>query len=176
MILFLITTCFPTYAGETGLSKGPIRWSLGIGGGENWSPDTSDVDFISIHLSATFDRDPFFSYEPAKRLRWLLEAQAGSTVHHSKRLITSVGMLIRAQSDPISGVIGYGLAGIGIIYTDFQVPGQGLRVNFAPQLGLGIDIKKRIYLQVRWHHISNGGLHKDNTGINHWLLYSGVYF
>ena len=176
IVAILLLTRFPACAGETGLSKGPVNWSLGICGGENWSPDKSDVDFISVHLSALFDHDPFFPYKPARRLRWLLEVQAGSTIHHPKRFLTSAGMLIRAQANPVSGMIGYGLAGIGIIYSDFQVQGQELRLNFSPQLGIGMDIKNKVYLQIRWHHISNGGLYEDNTGVNHWVVHTGIYF
>ena len=172
----MLLPCFPAYAGETGLSKGPVRWSLGISGGENWSPDTSDKDFISVHLSALFDRDPFFPYKPARGLCWLLEVQTGSTLHHPRRFLTSTGMLIRAQADLTSQMIGYGLAGIGIIYTDFQAQGQGLRINFNPQLGVGVDIMNKVYLQIRWNHISNGGLQEDNTGVNHWVVHTGIYF
>jgi hypothetical protein len=134
------------------------------------------MDFISIHLSALFDRDPFFTYKPARRLRWLLEVQSGSTVHHPRRFLASTGMLVRAQIEPASRITGYALAGIGIIYTDFQVKGQGLRINFNPQFGFGVDIDKKMYFQIRWFHISNGGLQENNTGVNHWVLLSGFYF
>jgi lipid A 3-O-deacylase len=167
---------FSAYAKETGLSRGPVKWGLGICGGENWSPDTSNVDLISIHVSALFDRDPFFPYKPARRIRWLLEMQTGSTIHQPRRFFTSAGMLVRAQIEPAPWAITYALAGIGIIYTDFQVKGQGLRINFNPQLGVGMDIKNKFYFQIRWNHISNGGLHKDNTGVNHWVVLTGIYF
>jgi len=172
----MLLICPPAYAGETGLSKGPVKWGLGICGGENWSPETSDVDFVSIHLSALFDRDPFFPYRPARGIRWLLEMQTGSTIHQPRRFFTSAGMLVRAQIEPAPWVVAYGLSGIGIIYTDFQVQGQGLRININPQLGVGVDIKNKIYLQIRWNHISNGGLHENNTGVNHWVLLTGFYF
>jgi len=169
-------SCFPAYGGETGLSKGPIKRGMEICYGENWSPDNSDVDYISIHLSALFDRDPFFPYKPAPWLKWVLELQSGLTVHQPKRFLASAGMLVRAQIGFSPWLTGYTVAGIGIIYTDFQVQGQGLRINFNPQLGVGVDIYEKMYLQFRWNHISNGGIHDNNTGVNHWVLLSGVYF
>lgn len=70
--------------------------------------------------------------------------------------------------------------GIGVAFTDFRVKGQGLRINFNPQIGVGIDFPtdsgRDITMGVRLHHLSNGDLHRDNRGINSILLVSGVRF
>ncbi|RMH43391.1 MAG: acyloxyacyl hydrolase, partial [Gammaproteobacteria bacterium] len=69
--------------------------------------------------------------------------------------------------------------GIGLIYSDFQVAGQGLRFNFNPQLGIGLDRltgETGWFADLRLHHISNGNLHHDNRGINSLALVTGIYF
>ncbi|MBN2418000.1 MAG: acyloxyacyl hydrolase, partial [Deltaproteobacteria bacterium] len=69
---------------------------------------------------------------------------------------------------------------IGIIYTDFQIPGQGLRMNFNPQLGVGTEIKTRfektMFMSLRIHHISNAGLDDENSGIDSVIGMFGFYF
>jgi len=70
--------------------------------------------------------------------------------------------------------------GIGIIYTDFQLWGQGLRVNFNPQIGIGTEFSSgssgSFFTAVRLHHISNGGLNHDNNGIDTLIILLGRYF
>jgi hypothetical protein len=71
-------------------------------------------------------------------------------------------------------------AGIGAIYTDFQVKDQGSRINFNPQLGVGFEYPLQtggaMTLGLRLHHISNGNLLKDNRGVNSALLMFGYLF
>ena len=70
--------------------------------------------------------------------------------------------------------------GIGVVYTDFQVKGQGSRINFNPQIGLGtefeVDSGPPFFGAVRLSHISNAGLHDDNRGVNSVILMIGRYF
>ena len=70
--------------------------------------------------------------------------------------------------------------GIGVIYTDFQVEGQGLRFNFNPQLGIGAEFpresKKPYFAALRLHHISNAGLDDENRGINSVVFMVGRFF
>jgi len=71
-------------------------------------------------------------------------------------------------------------AGVGIIYTDYQVDGQEYRFNFNPQAGIGMEIKQKNaatwFLGVRFHHISNGGLGSSNRGQNSVVFLAGQYF
>ena len=70
--------------------------------------------------------------------------------------------------------------GIGVIYTDFQVEGQGSRINFNPQFGIGaefnLDSGGPFFSAIRLSHISNGGLHSDNRGVNSIVLVIGRFF
>ena len=74
----------------------------------------------------------------------------------------------------------YVQGGVGLIYTDFRVQGQGLRFNFDPQFGLGLERattpEVSVYVDARWHHISNAGLNHKNRGINSVLVTTGVLF
>lgn len=68
-------------------------------------------------------------------------------------------------------------AGIGFIYTEFKIPGQGLYFNFNPKAGIGFEGYSakniRYYISFGFSHISNGGLNKDNKGINAFVLSFG---
>lgn len=70
--------------------------------------------------------------------------------------------------------------GIGVIYTDFKVDGQGLRFNFNPQMGIGTEFKvgsdTTFFTALRLHHISNGGLNHENTGISSVTVSLGRFF
>ena len=96
--------------------------------------------------------------------------------------MASLSMLALFFLDPLATKLlrPYIEAGIGIAYTDFRVKNQGLRFNFNPQAGIGteIDLGRRgtWFAAVRAHHLSNGGLHKDNRGINAVVFGIGRYF
>lgn len=70
--------------------------------------------------------------------------------------------------------------GAGGIYTDFQVEGQGLRINFNPIASLGVEIipdrGPPYFVAVRWHHISNAETKSENRGVNSLMFMIGRYF
>jgi outer membrane protein W len=68
--------------------------------------------------------------------------------------------------------------GIGIIYTDFKVEGQGLKVNFNPLITAGWEIgpDPAWFIEARLNHISNGNLDDENTGVNSVQFMLGHYF
>lgn len=114
-------------------------------------------------------------------LRFKVEGSVGSTVTPSSDLIASVNMLAMKYPLGLGGKVRpYGEAGIGVIYTQFRVEGQGLHFNFNPLLGAGLELPrkdgKNIFGAVRLHHISNGGLDHDNRGINSVVFQVGRVF
>lgn len=114
-------------------------------------------------------------------LRFKVEGSVGSTVTPSSDLIASVNMLAMKYPLGLGGKVRpYGEAGIGVIYTQFRVEGQGLHFNFNPLLGAGLELPqkdgKNIFGAVRLHHISNGGLDHDNRGINSVVFQVGRMF
>jgi lipid A 3-O-deacylase len=68
---------------------------------------------------------------------------------------------------------------IGIIYW-LQVKGQGLKVNFNPQMGIGAEFKTEsrdtYFLSLRLHHISNADLYDKNREVNSVIFMIGRYF
>jgi len=70
--------------------------------------------------------------------------------------------------------------GIGVVYTDFQVEGQGSRFNFNPQIGIGTEFKvdagPPFFTALRLSHISNAGLADENRGVNSVVWMLGRFF
>jgi hypothetical protein len=64
----------------------------------------------------------------------------------------------------------YGVVGFGVLGTADEVPEGQTRLNFTPQIGLGISYASSerfvFYFDYRIHHISNGGRKQPNPGIN----------
>ncbi|MBJ6748719.1 acyloxyacyl hydrolase [Geomonas anaerohicana] len=114
-------------------------------------------------------------------LRFKVEAAIGSTLTPKSDIMASVNMLAVKYPFGLTGkVLPYGEAGIGIIYTQFRVEGQGLHFNFNPLLGLGLELPqqdgKNIFGAVRLHHLSNGELYHENRGVNSVVLQVGRMF
>ncbi|GFO62348.1 acyloxyacyl hydrolase [Geomonas paludis] len=114
-------------------------------------------------------------------LRFKVEAAIGSTITPKSDIMASVNMLAVKYPFGLTGKVRpYGEAGIGIIYTQFRVQGQGLHFNFNPLLGLGLELPqqdgKNIFGAVRLHHLSNGELYHENRGVNSVVLQVGRMF
>jgi hypothetical protein len=64
----------------------------------------------------------------------------------------------------------YGVVGFGVLGTTDEVPEGQTKLNFTPQIGLGISYASSerfvFYFDYRIHHISNGGRKQPNPGIN----------
>lgn len=101
---------------------------------------------------------------------------AVGTEFSGARLVAS-GNFLAVYDLPAYGtprLVPYVEGGVGLIYTDFQRQDQGLRVNFNPVAGVGVRMGST-FLTLRLHHVSNGGLHKKNRGLNSIVLGLGVY-
>ena len=114
-------------------------------------------------------------------LRFKVEAAIGSTLTPKSDIMASVNMLAVKYPFGLTGkVLPYGEAGIGIIYTQFRVEGQGLHFNFNPLLGLGLELPqqdgKNVFGAIRLHHLSNGELYHENRGVNSVVLQVGRMF
>jgi len=125
-----------------------------------------------------FDYDQIAWHQAPEPLRLKLEANLGMTTDGRARSFGSLNMLALYYLEPfVAHLRPYGEAGIGVIYTDFHVEGQGLHLNFNPQFGGGLEYelanRQALFGGIRFHHVSNGYLHEDNRGINSWLLMLG---
>ncbi len=184
MLLFFLGVLLP--AGKS-LAEAPNKenvndkYGLGIILGNTYDP-TGDIDFYLLSGAAIYDYDKIWHHEAPDPLHFKVEYNLGIAREKNTQFMTSLNMfalyyLNFLDSDKITPYIE---GGIGIIYTGFKVKGQDLKINFNPQVGLGAEFKTKsrniYFLSIRLHHISNGGINKDNRGVNSALLMIGRFF
>jgi len=183
IILFILIISWQRKAWANGdrQDEVPSRYGMAAVLGKTYDP-TNDIDFLLVSGCALYDYDRVWPHRAPEPLRFKVEYSLGATLRPHNRIMASVGMLALYYLDNFSGHVlrPYVEAGIGIIYTDFQVEGQGLRVNFNPQAGIGIEFPKTsklsFFTSLRLHHLSNGDLYRDNRGINSIVLVLGRFF
>ena len=158
----------------------PTRYGIAVAGGATYGRD--DISYGLATGFALFDYDRVWPHRAPEPLRFKVEVSAGSTTHPFTKFMTSANIfaLYYLRLLETNVLTPYVEGGIGAIYTDFQVRGQGSRINFNPQIGIGTDIrvnpKRELFVAARLHHLSNGGLDHDNRGVNFVLLMLGMYF
>jgi hypothetical protein len=150
-------------------------WGLQGGMAYDWA----DLGFGQLTVSHLYDYEHVWLHDAPPGLGIRFEGTlgaAGGSEFSGARLMTSAGFLAvyEFQRPPAGEARFYVEGGVGLIYTDFQREDQGLRVNFNPVAGLGWRWPRQ-FLTLRLHHISNGGLHPENRGINSVVLGWGRY-
>jgi len=155
------------------------RYGLGITIGKAYDPE--HIDFYMLSGSALYDHEKISRHSAPEPLRFKVEYGIGAARRDGTRFMTSLNVFALYYLDLLHhGIRPYVEGGIGVIYTDFQVKGQGLRINFNPQMGIGAELETKsggaYFMTFRLHHISNGGLDHDNRGINSVALMLGRYF
>lgn len=179
----LIVVCnmsLPELAGAFSL-KSPEQTGGAIILGSSYDPQPN-FGFVQLSLMALYDYEQIMPHRAPEPLRFKLEGSLGLAGESDRRLLTSVNMFalyyLRNLED--GHLRPYVEAGVGVVYSDFQVDGQGLRFNFNPQAGIGTEWQmlggRRGYGALRAYHISNGNLHRDNRGINAVTFQLGFYF
>ena len=158
------------------------QYGLGLSSGFTYDP-TNDIRFLQINAFALYDYEKVWRHAAPEPLRFKIECNLGLSTNDSSRAVCSLNMLALYYLDNLSNQLlrPYVEGGIGVIYTDFQVKNQGLRVNFNPQLGIGteifIDSKPAFYAAIRAHHLSNGEIRREeNRGVNSVVLVAGRFF
>jgi len=163
-------------------SSGEIPTRYGLAGVLGNTFDPINNYFIQMAGFIMWDYDRVWPHRAPDPLRFKLEGTAGVTTSPETRAMVSVGMLALYYLESLftSRLFPYLEGGIGIIYTDFQVEGQGLRFNFYPQIGIGTDFisnsEARYFASFRLTHLSNAGLHEENRGVNSLVLMVGRFF
>lgn len=179
--IFIFTFLFLCAVATAHSEQVATRYGAGITGGNSYDP-SSDLTWVQGTFVALYDYDSVWPHRAPEPLRFKVEAQAGATVRDDIRTIASINMYAHYYLNWLTTGAWrpYIDAGIGIIYTDFQMEGQGLRFNFNPQFGIGTEYTDSSgtswFTGFRAHHISNGGLDEDNRGINSLALTFGRYF
>ena len=182
LIAALVFVC-PAYGEDDEDEHVATRYGLSLAYGNTYDP-TGDIGFLLLSGVALFDYDRIWPHRAPQALRFKVEGAAGATVKSEfrGRFMASISAFALYYLDQLSGkgIRPYIEGGIGVIYTDFQVEGQGLRFNFNPQLGIGAEFpsesKKPYFASLRLHHISNAGIDDENTGINSVLFTFGRFF
>lgn len=158
----------------------PTRYGLGLLAGTTYDPEQIGLVLVQGQLLADYDR--IFWHSAPEALRLKFETNVGVTTDGQYRGLFSINMLALyyfGQQGP-GHWTPYGEAGIGVIFTDFQVDGQGLRINFNPQAGVGVEYGFEeggaLVTALRLHHISNGNTYKENRGVNSILFMVGYLF
>lgn len=171
-----------TAAQEKATDEIPTRYGLAGIFGHTFDP-VSDINFLQITGFGMWDYDKVWHHWAPDPLRWKLEGTVGATTSPETRAMISIGMMALYYLEPLSTsrLLPYVEGGIGIIYTDFQVEGQGSRFNFNPQIGIGTEFKradsdKPFFVAIRLSHISNAGLSSENRGVNSYLIMVGRFF
>jgi hypothetical protein len=161
--------------------KNPECLGAGLILGSSYDPSPTR-GFALLNGVAVYDYEEIMSHPAPEALRFKFEGSIGLSDHHHPRLIAGANIFAMYYLRGLaSGALHpYIEGGVGLIYTDFQVEDQGLRVNFNPQAGFGAEWHTqrgtRWFTSVRAWHVSNGGLHHDNRGINGVVVQCGRMF
>lgn len=159
----------------------PQKTGVGIVLGRSYDPSPT-VSFIQLNLMALYDYEQIFAHRAPEALRFKLEANLGLADDSDPRLLASINFFALYYLDRFKTAAfrPYVEGGAGVVYSDFQVKDQGMRINFNPQIGVGAELQvgdgRSCFGAVRAWHLSNSGLHKDNRGINAVTLQLGVHF
>ena len=165
------------------VAKGNVdhRRSWSINYGINY--DESDrIDFLLLSYQTQYDYSKIWIHPAPEALKMRFEAALGAKLRGEAKVVASFGVFVQYyfKSFETDHIRPFVEGGIGVIYTDFKLAGQGLRVSFNPRASLGFDIKRGgkppLFVAIRAHHVSNAGLTDPNIGINSVLLVVGKYF
>ena len=179
--LAIITFPQAILAGEDNPDDIPNRYGLSLNIGNTYDP-SGDTGFVMLTGFALFDYDKIWPHAAPEALRFKVEVSAGSTWTKDKDFMASASIFALYYIDRFAkgNFRPYVEGGIGGIYTEWKVDGQGSHLNFNPQLGIGTEFSvgpADIYLAaLRLHHISNAGLKEDNRGVNSIAFVIGRYF
>ena len=169
------------YAEEKGNEIVNTRYGISFASGNSYDP-TNNIGFYMISGHILYDYEKIWKHKAPDQLRFKVEGSIGAANNMKTRLNSSMNIFALHYLDIFENQTfrPYVEAGVGVIYTDFQIKGQGSRINFNPQLGLGTEIKlnpdNTFFFTLRLHHISNGGLYDENRGINSVMCMLGYYF
>jgi lipid A 3-O-deacylase len=157
------------------------RYGLGLSLGIGYDPSDAQ-NFMSVTGFALYDYDDIWPHRAPDQLRFKLEGSLGGTLLSDSDFMASAGFLALYYLDSLTSSFfrPYIEGGAGLIFTGYKVKGQGSRLNFNPQAGLGMELTSAsgssFWMSLRVHHISNAGINKDNRGINSLVFQMGRYF
>ncbi len=158
----------------------PTRIGFALSYGNSFHPD-DNIGFLMGNYLALFDYDKIWPHSAPENLRFKLELSLGSTTTPDQWVMASGSMLALYYLDFLNStaVRPYIEGGIGLIYTGFRVEGQGSHLNFNPKAGFGLEFpldRETLFTSLRWDHLSNAYLSRDNTSVDSVILMFGFYY
>lgn len=165
----------------SGGDRSPDRYGMSVELGNIYDPG-NDISFALLTVFGLFDYGKAWRQDRPKELCFKVEGALGSTFRPDIRTVASIGMTALYYVDRFATtkLRPYVEGGIGVIYTDYRVEGQGLRFNFNPQLGIGAELPQKdgpaSFVALRLHHLSNSDFYRDNRGANSIILQVGRFF
>ncbi len=157
------------------------RYGVTVNIGYTYDP-SDDIGFVMLTGFGLFDYDKIWPHAAPEALRFKVEISAGATLKNEEGAILSAGVFALYYLDGLArdDLRPYVEGGIGGIFTQWRVDGQGSKINFNPQLGIGTEFSlgsgPPFLAALRLHHISNAGLSDDNRGVNSIVLVLGCFF
>lgn len=181
--LLLALLLLAVTAGTAGASawSQPQRLGLSLYEGMSYDPG-NEIRFHLVSATALYDYGAIMGHRAPAALHFKVNASLGFAHRGSDdRGVAAAGIMARYDLARLgtASFLPYVEAGIGLIYTDFQVHDQGLRINFNPRFGAGCDFggpQRPWFAAVHGHHLSNGHLAHHNRGINSVFVELGRYF
>lgn len=180
LLLALLAAAAPLPAAEPP-GRTPERRSIALATGLSYDPG-NELRYYLLNAAVVYDYDAVWRHDAPTALRFKLDADLGAaTVGGRPRGVAALGMQALWYAEPLGNATlrPYAECGVGLIYTDFRVHDQGLRLNFNPRFGLGAEFGpggRPWFAALRAHHLSNGDLYRKNRGINALLLQVGRTF
>ncbi len=156
------------------------RYGMALLAGQAYQPERFGLLILQGNVQLPYDQ--VFWHGAPDSLFFQGEINLGVTTDGRDRALVAINMMAVKYLEAWSSGswVPYLEGGIGIIYTDFKARGQGLRFNFNPQIGAGVEwptpCGRTLSIGLRLHHLSNANLHRDNRGVDSVLMLAGVRF
>ena len=178
---FLLAGVVVVAAALPSVAQEPVpRYGLALLAGAAYNPDQFGLVLLQGNIRLPYGQ--VFWHDAPDSLYFQGEINLGITTDGRNRGVAAVNMMAvkYLENWRFGSWTPYIEGGIGVIYTDFRVSGQGLRINFNPQIGVGVESLmprgKTLAIGLRLHHLSNANLYRDNRGVDSVLLSTGVRF
>ncbi len=175
----LLVIFYPVFSyGKDRLDSGSLGVIIGFGSSHPGWGDTS-ASIETIDFAFRYESLP----ERAKGLRWyrsrrsfVLEAPLHVVRSPHDSFMLGVSFLSRWTFGG-GGMKPYWLVGGGPVYSAATIRGMGAKINGSYQAGAGMEFtidRRRYFVDVRYHHVSNGGIREPNMPLNSSKILFGI--
>ncbi len=161
----------------------PAQKGFSISLGHIYDPGLEDGQFFMATGLLLLSHKTIPPFPDSDAFRFKLEVSLGKGSDAAPGFMAAGNFLTLYYIDALAAkaLRPYVEGGVGVIAVEEKWTGQGTRLNFNPLFGIGVEIatscdQRRYFLSGRLFHVSNGGLNKDNRGLNAVVFSTGVFF